>query len=440
LPDVPSRGTTTFSDAIDAWSNYLGGQERLLLVKSTDRARKLLMQAFGLEQDERVGIPANTRRPLSEAVKKSGGKPLFIELDRDLNFVPETPGLDDVRLTWTQPVGGMPPAEQLPHTTLLIDYSYGLPAASADALPGAATIWGLHLSTMVGRSPEDGALIAFNDDALYQAAVALLTSDDLPDLNRALAQCHRLGGPDGIAARQMAVYQAAAEGQELAAGLPIASPRLSAALPFGLTLRIPDEADISTFISYIRNENVDLYWLPEVQPMFYVSYQVTRDRELTQRTAENLSRWIISPLGPDFVDDEITHAVLGPVKAAEYTGVRWYTDPERARWYNNLLLEWYGSEHDAYRMAFEGTSPAVREPEYASSTEAISFNAYIIEILFGRGVGNKGTNTNKRVEPGSLLHDRLNAPDTGKEMTPPNVATNPSPLAFPGLARNLNSR
>jgi hypothetical protein len=30
----------------------------------------------------------------------------------------------------------------------------------------------------------------------------------------------------------------------------------------------------------------------------------------------------LSPIGPDYVDDEITHVVLGILKAAEYTCVR----------------------------------------------------------------------------------------------------------------------
>ena len=65
LPNYQSGGSVTLTEARAAWSAYLGGHERLLLVKSTDRARKLLMQAFGLETGEPVGIPANTRRPLS---------------------------------------------------------------------------------------------------------------------------------------------------------------------------------------------------------------------------------------------------------------------------------------------------------------------------------------------------------------------------------------
>ena len=32
--------------------------------------------------------------------------------------------------------------------------------------------------------------------------------------------------------------------------------------------------------------------------------------------------------------------------------MRWYTDRERATWYGNRMLEWYGPTHDAYRPAF----------------------------------------------------------------------------------------
>jgi hypothetical protein len=144
---------------------------------------------------------------------------------------------------------------------------------------------------------------------------------------------------------------------EAGAGLPMAE-RAAGALPHGLPVRIPEEADLATFISYVRNELVVLDWLPEVQPMFYVAYQVTQDLALTRRSAENLARWVMSPIGPDFVDDEITHAVLGILKAAEYTGVRWYTNPGRARWYGEMLVDWYGPDHDAYHPAFAIAVPA----------------------------------------------------------------------------------
>ncbi|MEZ4572627.1 MAG: hypothetical protein R2849_20390 [Thermomicrobiales bacterium] len=115
---------------------------------------------------------------------------------------------------------------------------------------------------------------------------------------------------------------------------------------------MPESADLPSFLSYGRNELVPIDWLPEIQPIFYVGFQVTRDMALTRRSADHLSRWMISPLGPDFLDEEVVHSVLVIVKAADYTGVRWYTDPRRAVWYDDLLTEWYGPAHDAYRMAF----------------------------------------------------------------------------------------
>lgn len=349
--DVPLRDADS-EQALAAWSAYLGVDVPLLQVRNPDRARKLLMRAFGISGKEPVGIPVNTRRPLSEAVKRSGGKPLFVELDADLNFDPATPGLENVRLIWAQPVAGMAPPPALPGPTLFVDYGFTLPAPLTDGvadLTGAATLWGLHLS-----GDEHGALIAFPDAALYAAAVEALTDDDtFSDFQRAVAQCERLDGADGLAARLLAVDAASRKGMEAGAGLPMSPTSGRCALPFGLAVRVPDEADLATFISYVRNENVDLDWLPEIQPMFYVAYQVTADRERTLRSAEHIARWVVAPLGPDFVADEITHAVLGIVKGAEYTGVRWYTDPERAQWYGDLMFEWYGPDHDAFRVQFD---------------------------------------------------------------------------------------
>lgn len=344
----------TEAEALNAWSDYLGRGVPILLVSNIDRARKLLMSAFGVEEGELIGAPANARRALTESIKKNNKNfPLFIELDRDLEFALDTPGLDEIRLAWAQPVGGMAPPAPLLGVTLFVDYSYTLPAppfSEAQELTGAATVWNLHLSDDKSKS---GALIAFNDRDLYWAARELINPDeDLPNFARAVAQVKRLAGPDGIAARQIEQFMAARLGMESAAGIPMMALDGMCSLPFGLAVRVPEEADLSTFISYGRNELVPVWWYSELQPIFYVSYQVTRDRAKTLRTAEHLSRWLISPLGPDFLEEEIVHAVLVMVKAAEYTGVRWYTDPERARWYNDLMLEWYGPTHDAYRMQF----------------------------------------------------------------------------------------
>jgi hypothetical protein len=327
----------------------------LLLVKQPDRARKLLMEAFGIQPGEPVAIPVNARRFLSEAVKRARGKPLFVELDADLEFIHETPGLEPVRLAWAQPVGGMASPRPIPGKALFVDHGLTLPAplTTTDADLGAdVTLWNLHLG-----DDGEGALIAFRDPDLAERMTALLGPDDAPDAGRTLAQCVRLRGADGLAARQLAVEQAVRVGMEAGAGMPMA-PRANGALAFGVPVRIPGEVDVATFISYVRNELVALDWLPELQPVFYVANQVTQDQALTRQSAGNLARWIISPLGPDFVEDEVTHAVLGILKAAEYTGARWYTNPGRARWYSDLLIDWYGPAHDAYHPAFEITAPA----------------------------------------------------------------------------------
>ncbi len=254
----------------------------------------------------------------------------------------------------------MAPPPEIPGATLFVDYGFTLPAPLTDGaagLRGSATLWGLHLS-----GDEHGALIAFSDPALYDAACASLTEDDaFTNMAQSVAQSERLAGEGGLAARLLAVDAATREGMEAGAGMPMAPAVGRCSLPFGLAVRVPDEADLATFISYVRNENVDLDWLPEIQPMFYVAYQVTADRERTTRSAAHLARWIVAPLGPDFVDDEITHAVLGILKAAEYTGVRWYTDPERAQWYGDLMFEWYGPTHDAYRVQFDTRVPSLAD-------------------------------------------------------------------------------
>jgi hypothetical protein len=354
-PDTATR-TTTLEEVRAAWADYIGYPGPLLFVKSPDRARKLLMEAFGIEPGERVGIPVNTRRYLSEAVKRAKGRPLFVELNADLSFDPATPGLDPVRLHWAQPIGGMAPPAPLPGRTLLVDHGLTLPAPlilDGELMAGEVMLWGLHLD-----EHDAGVLIAFRDSSLAEKLHALLTDDDLPDLPRALAQCERLRGQDGLAARLLEIDRQVRVGMEAGAGMPMAN-RARRTLPHGVPVRIPEEADLPTFISYVRNELVPLDWFPEVQPMFYVAYQVSQDSARTRQSAEYLARWVMSPVGPDFVEDEVTHAVLGILKAAEYTGVRWYTNPGRTRWYHEMLMEWYGPEHDAYRAVFALTAPAV---------------------------------------------------------------------------------
>src|SRR5687767_1639726 len=78
LPDDASVATASAEDAHAAWTEYLGWSGPLFLLRNSDRARRVLMEAFGVEPGELVGVPVNTRRYLSEAVKKTKGKPLFV--------------------------------------------------------------------------------------------------------------------------------------------------------------------------------------------------------------------------------------------------------------------------------------------------------------------------------------------------------------------------
>ena len=48
--------------------------------------------------------------------------------------------------------------------------------------------------------------------------------------------------------------------------------------------------------------------------------------------------------GKDFKAEEISHAVLGIVKASDYLGVRWRTDPARAASYAALMDTQYGRQ------------------------------------------------------------------------------------------------
>lgn len=355
LPADALRPTgTTLDDALAAWYAYLGrdrSELQLLLVKDTFTARKLLMRAFGLDLAEPVGLPVNTRRTLSEAVKRSGGSPRFIELDGDLGFAPDSPGLDDYRLVWAEPLGGMPAPEPPAGKTMFVDYGFTLPAPLGTDVPlrGQATVWGLHHRDM---EHSEGALIAFHGQpGLYDQALALLSEDEAGEPDLALAQCVRLAGREGLAARIARVQAQAREGMDAAVGLPTPAVA-SAGLPIGLAVRIPESADMPTFLSYVRSENIPVHWVPELQPIFYVAFQISTDDVLTSRSAERLARWLITPLGPDMNDEEIIHQVLVFVKTADYTGVRWYTDPGRAKWYGNLMFEWYGPTHDAFRLRF----------------------------------------------------------------------------------------
>ena len=216
-------------------------------------------------------------------------------------------------------------------------------------------MWGLHLSD---DPDEAGALLAFDHAGAgtHHAAVAAgLGPDDRPDPARALAQCRRLSGErdrPGLAARQLAALAATERGLREAAGLSVLPTDTGEALAQYVALRIPDESDVSTFYAYVRGENTPVRWLPEVRPLHHGALR-SRGHAACAATAARLARWLLVPVGPEYTELEIEHAVLGVVKASEYLGVRWRTDPARAAAYAVMLAEWYGPDHDAYRPVFD---------------------------------------------------------------------------------------
>ena len=78
--------------------------------------------------------------------------------------------------------------------------------------------------------------------------------------------------------------------------------------------------------TYVRGENTPIQWLAELRPANCLSARWL-GRRSWQHTAASLQRWFIVPVGPQYTEEEITHAVLGVVKTSDYLGIRWHTDP-----------------------------------------------------------------------------------------------------------------
>lgn len=310
------------------WAAAVG--RPVVLVRSVERARSLLLSGAGVRSGDSVALPANATRGLVEAVKEHGARPRFLGLDPSLGLV------DGGELVWAQPFGG------LPGTGRWVDHGDTLPDLCA--VPDAeAVLWGLHLAA---EPSEAGALLAFASAELAARVEAQLRPDDEPEWLRAAAQLDRLAN---LAARQRAALAECWRGLAEAAGLPML-PLGTGALAHGAAVRVPEECDPATFYSYVRGENTPVRWLPEARP---VHYAAARDLGPAWRTAaEHLARWLVVPVGPEQSTDELAHAILGVVKAADYLGVRWRTSPRRAAEYARQMVEQYGPEHDAYRPAF----------------------------------------------------------------------------------------
>lgn len=337
---------TTEQTARRAWSDLLGGRP-ILLLRNPDQARKLLLEAAEITRGEPVGVPANGSHNLVEAIKRSRALPRFLDLDIDLHLIAPS---EPLRFIWMQPPGGLftpcPVAarQQFGESLIFIDHSDTLPGFGACDQQAAAIVFGLHLTE---NSAECGAVILFGDTRLYDRAARLLQSRDWPDAGRALAQADRL---PKLAHQQMERLAQIWHGLHEAAALPML-PLHEVALAQGVAIRIPPEADTATFLTYTRQENTPVIWLPEIAPLHYAAPRPGGAPDYLG-SAAHIARWLLIPVGPGYTEEEIKHAVLGPVKSAEYLGVRWYTDPAYAAEYAALMTRIYGSGHDAYVPVF----------------------------------------------------------------------------------------
>lgn len=344
VPPVHDLAPAELSAAQVAWSDALGGAP-VVLVASVEHARALLLRALGVQPGEPVGLPANATRDLAEAVKHHPAVPQWLDLGPELTLVADPEHLAGVRIVWAQPYGGAWSATAPEGVALIVDAGDSLPNLSLPEHAGAvATIFGLHLG---GDPRRAGALVVCPDAALALAVEALARPEDQPDAALALAQLNRLAGPEGLAARQRAALAATRQGLEEAAGLPLiqATPGV---LAQQIAVRVPEPCDAATFYAYVLGEQTPVRWLPALRPLHYAAIRADGAPAATA-TAQHLARVLLVPVGPDYTAEEVKHAVLGITKAADYLGVRWETDPARAIWYANLMTEWYGPDHDAFR-------------------------------------------------------------------------------------------
>ena len=328
---LPAEATLELAE--QAWSEQLDGA-LVVLARDAYRARRLLHQAAGIQPGEWVGIPANASHDLAESVKHHKARPCFLDFDAQLRLT--TSG---TRHTWAQVLRGL----WQPQNAAWLDCADTLP------LPGAAkrpqvTLYGLHLPDGDSRP---GALLVFSDETLYAEVKALRQPADCPNAAQAIAQCERL--PE-LAARQSANLAEARRGLREAAGLATHEPN-SLALATAVAVQIPPECDVATFYAYVEQENTPVRWLPQIQPLHYAALRADGAPN-HRRTAANLARWLYVPVGPDYTLEEIKHGVLGIVKAAEYLGVRWRSNPVHAAEYAALMDQTYGAGHDAYRPLF----------------------------------------------------------------------------------------
>ena len=339
ISQAKQNGHHSPRQTIEKWSDYAGGYS-VSIARNLEEARHRLLQALDIVDREPVLLPANATHPLVEVVKQSGAIPIFGELNQDLQLSSH----QHVRIVWSQPLPGILIKDGIVAEHTVLDYSDSVPLPALEtgesSFQADVTIFDLHLSPDPKTA---GALLVFNSEALYARFIADSRPAEPTLYARAASQLKRL---PAIVSRQVTALDMVSTGLQVAAGLPAPSVFDGIALAHGVAVQIPDEGSPSTFWTYASSENTPVQWLPQLRPVHYAAIA----SHLT--TARHLERWLMVPVSPDNDAEANKQTVLGIVKAAEYMGLRWRTDPAQAAHYAALLNARYGSDHDAYRPAF----------------------------------------------------------------------------------------
>jgi hypothetical protein len=237
----------------------------------------------------------------------------------------------------------------------VLEHHSSLPEAGAlGRLPRGcvAAIWDLALTADAETS---GAIVGLAPAFAGETSVRDLSFERrwTPPAFSELALC-QLERWRELSTVQRSVLERTWTGLREAAGLVVpvgaalfAGCSLSGAVP----VQVPEEIDPATFYAYVLREGTPVSWLTLARPVHFGVVRVS-GAVAARQAAERLARWMLIPAGPRDTQTDIEQAVLGVVKAAEYLGVRWRTEPARAAAYATLLDEWYGSGHDAFRPIF----------------------------------------------------------------------------------------
>lgn len=334
------QGAATPLQVTMAWQSFVGSAAGgICLVRSAARARQLLVQAMAAV-DTPVCLPANATHALVEDLKRTKAQLHFEMLDADLHLRHAT----CAKISWAEPVMGLPTGSRGQAEYMVVDHVGTVVVPSLPPMDADIQIYGLHLGPDVKTA---GALMVFRDPVLAETVRNQITLADAPDWKRAAWQLERLR--HHLPRRQThlaGLHHALAA----AAGLPLLSVADAPAMAYGVAIRIPAECAPATFYHYACGENTPVSWLPFVRPLHPMAVAASHGNALA--TAAQLERWMLVPLGLETPPDVTAQSVLGIVKAAEYLGVRWRTDPARAAAYAALLEKRYGPGHDAYRPVF----------------------------------------------------------------------------------------